>query len=352
MNNTKQEFLKKIKWSTVLHFVLALVLILLSASLLVTYAFSGSHSWAKRFAERSPYPVAVVQFTHALSFHELASNLASVKRFYENQDFSKIGLRVDFSTEDGQKRLKIREKEVLNKMVEDEAIKILSKERDIIVTKEMASQGVARKLEEYGSGKEVVENLDRLYGWTLQDFEEKVVLPSLFEEKLEESFAKEVDTTGSAKEKIENAKKMLASGKSFGDVAKEYSEGQTASNGGELGWFALEDLAPELRKPVALQNVGTPGDVIESSLGYHIIIVDETKKDKNKQLYKLKQIFARKEMFSDWLTEKMKKLPVMILSKDYYWDKENARVEFKSENLREFEKEIYQKTSGDATFFF
>jgi len=348
----KTELLKKIKWSTVLHFLLALLLVLFSASLLVTYAFRESHPWALRFSERSPYPIAVIQLTRTLSFRELSSNLASVKRFYENQDFSKIGLRVDFSTEEGAKRLKIREKEVLNKMVEDEAVKILAKERDIIVTKEMARQGVARKMEEYGSGKEVEKNLERLYGWSLLDFEEKVVLPSLFEEKLFESFTNEVDTTGAAKEKIENAKKLLVSGKSFSDVAKEFSEGQTASSGGELGWFALEDLAPELRKPVALQKVGISGDVIESNLGYHIVLVDEMKKDKDKQLYRLRQIFSRKEMFSDWLTQKMKKLPVWILSQDYYWDKDNARVEFKKEDLREFEKEIYKKTSGDAMFFF
>jgi len=344
--------MKKIKIATIVHLLSAVLLVVFSISLVLVYGFPHRNPWVSRFAEHSPYPLAIIQYTHGLTFQELTANMESVKRFYENQDFSQIGLRVDFSTDEGKERLKVREKEVLNKMVEDKAIEILAREKGITISKEMAKQGVTRKLEEYGSGEDVTKNLERLYGWSLDDFEEKIVLPSLYQEKLEQAYMKEVDTTGAAKGKIEKAKKLLSTGKSFEEVAKEFSEGQTASQGGELGWFTLEDLAPELRKPVALQKIGMPSDIVESSLGYHILYVDEIKKDKDKQLYKLRQIFARKKLFADWLTERLKQMHVTVLSPDYVWDKGTARIEFRSSELRDFEKEIYKKTNGDAMFFF
>jgi len=343
--------MKKIKWPTVWYGLLALGVVLFAASLPAVY-FLPRSSAVQSMVERMPYPVVVVGYRGVVTFRELAQNVQSIRRFYENQDFSKVGLRVDFSTDDGKRRLKVREKEVLNKMVEDESIMLLAKERGIFVSAEMARQGVARKLEEYGNGDKVTKDLERLYGWTLADFEEKVVLPGLYEEKLNESFLKEVDPVSGAKGKIEKAAEALRRGTAFTEVVKQYSEGQTAGAGGDLGWFALGDLAPELRSPVASQKVGIPGNAIESSLGFHILLVEESKKEKSGQLYRLKQIFTRKTTFADWLSEHMKDIPVWTLSPEYRYSKETARVEFKDSAWQQYEEELYKKASGDASFFF
>lgn len=344
--------MKKIRWSTMLYGCAALLLFIVVASLVVTYFVPHSNARVQSFVNRVPYPAVIVGYRGAFSFHELSQNLLSVKRFYENQDFSKVGLRVDFTTDDGQKRLKVREKEILNKMIEDEAIIVLSKKRGIFVSPETARQGVARKLEEYGDSKTVQSNLDRLYGWKLSDFEEKVVLPSLYQEKLNESFLKEVDPVTKAKEHIEQAAEALRGGAAFESVVKQYSEGQTADKGGDLGWFSLEDLAPELRGPVASQKVGNPGNVIESSLGFHIVLVQEMKKEKDTQLYRIKQIFARKNTFADWLSDQMKTLSIKVLDPDYQWNNSTARAEFRKAEWRQFEEELLKKAGGDAAFFF
>jgi parvulin-like peptidyl-prolyl isomerase len=299
-----------------------------------------------------PYPAVVIGYRDGFSFRTLAENMASIKRFYESQDFSQVGLRVDFSTKEGAERFKVREKEVFNKMIEDEAIMRLARDRGITVSDEMVKAGLQRKLEEYSSSLEVKQNLDKLYGWTIADFESKVVRPSLYSEKLNESFLQETDIASRAASKIEEAQKALQKGTSFADVAQQYSEGQTATDGGNLGWFTLSDLAPELRVPVAAQKIGVPGDVVESTLGFHIVMVEEKKKDAGKDLYRLRQIFTKKETFADWLTAQMKNLPILILSPEYVWNVDEARAEFKSQELRDLEKNIFDKTSGDALFFF
>lgn len=352
MSHSARSFLKKIRMSTLVYAALIVFILIFVASLIAVYVVSKPSAFVDRLKSAVPYPVAIVGYRDGITYLALSENMDSIRRFYEAQDFGKIGLRVDFSTTDGQKRFKVREKEVLNKMIEDEAIKQLAKERGIRVSADEAAQGVARKLEEYGSGDEVKKDLDRLYGWTLSDFEEKVVMPSLYQEKLQDSFVKEVDVASGAKEKIQLAQDALRAGKSFVDVSKQYSEGRTAQNGGELGWFASEDLASELRPSMLFQKIGVPGDVIESSLGFHILLIEEIKKEDSRQLYRLRQIFTRKVTFVDFLSEKMRGLSVFVLSSEYEWNAAEARVEFRMQELRDFEKNLFEKADGDAAFFF
>jgi parvulin-like peptidyl-prolyl isomerase len=344
--------LKKVRWSTIIYAMFSLAIVFFLASVVAIYALPRSIGALQTFAESSPYPLVVVDHREVIAFRDLSQNMASIKRFYESQDFSQVGLRVDFTTEEGQQRFKVREKEVLNKMIEDAAIIRLAQKRGLTVTDDDAAQSVRRQLEEYGSADEVTSNLERLYGWTLDDFQEKIVVPSLYKEKLMASFQKEIDTSSAAQKKIDVAQQSLRNGSDFSDVAKQYSDGQTAADGGELGWLSSDDLAPELRQSVASQKVGVPGGIIESSLGYHIVLVEELKKENDRQLYRVRQIFAKKVAFADWLTSQMKSLSVWVLSPEYHWNTDEARVDFKSQELRDFEKDLYKKTSGDALFFF
>ncbi len=344
--------LRKIRWSTFLYGLLGVLVVIMVIALSVTYFAPRKNAVVQSFVNQMPFPVVLVGYRENLSFHELSENTQSIKRFYENQDFSSLGIRIDFSTDEGKKRLQVRQKEILNKMLEDAAIMKLARDRDIFVSTEMARQGVARKLEEYGSKEEVRSDLERLYGWTMADFETKVVLPGLYEEKLNESFQKEVDPVSTAKTKIEKAAELLRSGQSFDEVVKQHSEGQTAEKGGDLGWFALPDLAPELRSPVALQKVGLPGSVIESSLGFHVVLVEEVKKEKDIQLYHIRQIFARKNTFADWLSNQMKGMSILVLDPLYYFDEETARIEFRKAEWKQYEQELYKRSSEDASFFF
>lgn len=325
---------------------------LLLLLLLFIYAVPNNIFQAEALRSELPFPIAVVSYRAAVSFGELADNTAAVRRFYENQDFSQIGLRVDFSTAEGKKRLKVREKEVLNKMLEDEAIEILAKGRGIRITEEAARNGLLRALEEYGSEVAVKENLARLYGWTLDDFQKKIVLPGLYEEKLVERFQEEVDIRGAARERIKAAEQALREKKSFADTAKEFSEGETAGEGGSLGWFSLSELAPELQNAVSSQAVGQAGEVVESSLGFHIVLVNEKKTEQDEDLYRLSQIFTPKMLFSDWLSAEMRNLAIFVWSPDYRYNAALAQVEFQSPEMRDFEKKIREEKNGDAVFSF
>jgi len=350
MKEVKKNILKRIHMSTFVFAILIFCIFFFIASLVLLYVLPGSGSVTNRLKSSFPYPLIVMDYRNVITFRVLASNMASVRRFYETQDFSKIGLRVDFSTEDGKKRFKIREKEVLNKMIEDLAIKKLASEQGIFVSSEEAKQSVARKLEEYGTGETVKQELDRLYGWTLADFEEKVVIPGLYQEKLEKEFTKNIiPDTEKVQEKALKAQEEIRAGTSFSEVGKKYSDDKNSEEG---QWFALTDILPELQPSLVKQAVGTTGDVIESRLGFHILLLKEQKKEDTKTLYLLKQIFVKKTTFSEYLSEQMKKMSVVVLVPEYTWDRESARIEFTDEGMKEFEQKLYETKDGDPAFFF
>lgn len=321
--------------------------------LVFAYMLPAENRVGETLRQRLPLPLVIVGYKHVITTQELGANMRSVRRFYETQDFSQYGIRIDFSTDEGKKRLRVREKEVLNKMLEDRMLALLAQEKGIVVTEEAARDGVRRKLEEYGGSEEAIRsNLERLYGWSLKDFEEKVVIPNLYEERLSEVFQKESDTRTQAEQRIREAREAIRNGASFEEAVEKYSEGRTREQGGELGWFAQADLAQELQRPVAAQKVGVIGDIIESDLGFHIIVVEETKKENGKVLYRLKQIFSKKTTVADWLTERMRASPPMLLSREYVWDATEARIEFKNADMQRFERDLMEKTEGNSLLLF
>lgn len=344
----KINLLERLPLKSLLWMVLSTLLALFVLASALVYFFPGLKA-SEKLGRLFPYPVASIGMTDFVTSRSLGEDMDSIRRFYESQDFSKIGLRIDFSTQEGRDRLKIREKDLLNKLLEDAAIKRVARESGIVVTPAEAQSGIEAKLKELGTGAQVEQSLSRLYGWTLSDFGEKVVLPSLYEEKLSEKFNKDDNGKKAAREKITAAAAALKKSKDFAAVAKEYSEGQTASEGGELGWFTTEDLAPDLQKPVSEARLRTPTEIVESSLGYHILYIEESKLQDGKRLYHLRQIFTKKPSFSEWLSGKMQKMPVRIYSREYEWDVKDAEVKFRSRDLQEAEKKLREKAAGDPS---
>lgn len=345
---------KKMKPLTIVYVAVIFVIAYILVIGILIYGFGVKNKITETTAKYFPYPAAVVNYKSFITASELNNNLQSVKKFYESQDFSQAGMRVDFSTEDGQKRLKMKEKQLLNKMIEDEAVEILARQNGIKITAEDVQQNVKRKLDEYGTGDSVKENLSKLYGWTLSDFEEKIVRPGLYGEELEKLIVSQNkdDFSEAAKGKIEKAKNELENKKDFSEAAKTYSDGLTAGEGGELGWFKKDQLISEVSQTAFSLKKGQKSDIIESVLGYHIIELEDKKTENGEDLAKIRQIFARKKNFADWLDEEIKKMKIYIPFRGCYWNKENGTAEFSDEEMKKFEKSIMENFQGDASVIY
>jgi parvulin-like peptidyl-prolyl isomerase len=348
--------IKKVKIKTVVYAFLIFLLVFFLGMMFLAYG-TNTKIGKKIVGEISrivPFPAVIINYTQIISLGEVQKNLASVKSFYENQDFSSSGLRVDFSTDAGKKRLKIKEKEVLNKMLEDRIIINLAEKRGILVTKDELNLSIEKKIKEYGGKREDTEKtLQKLYGWSFSDFENKIVLPSLYKEKLKKAITPEIADVAKAREKIALADKELKSGKDFSEVAVKYSEGFYAKDGGQIGWVSKKQLLPDLQAILFPENGNPKTDqVVESLLGFHIIEIEETKAKSTanpESMLKIRQIFVGKPTFASWLNQQMKSAVVFVPLSDYYWDKNSATIEFKDKDMIKFEKDNIQNPSGDIS---
>lgn len=87
--------------------------------------------------------------------------------------------------------------------------------------------------------------------------------------------AEDAAALAAAKAKAEDLLKQLHDGASFDDIAKKYSDGPSAADGGTLGTFERGKLAKELEDRTFAMKSGEITDVIRVKQGYTILRVDD-----------------------------------------------------------------------------
>ncbi|MCX8083815.1 MAG: peptidyl-prolyl cis-trans isomerase [Calditerrivibrio sp.] len=120
------------------------------------------------------------------------------------------------------------------------------------------------------------------------------------------------------KQKIEEAAKLLKSGRSFEEVAKTYSTGPEAENGGDMGVIDLESFPPVFDIVMKMK----PGDIskiISSEYGYHILLLKEIIPSENPSFEEIKDLLRDELLSTKWdqylenyVKEKMKDVKIEI----------------------------------------
>lgn len=78
--------------------------------------------------------------------------------------------------------------------------------------------------------------------------------------------------------KAEALRQRLLKGEDFAKLARENSQGPMAGEGGDLGWIVRATRMPsELIDAAFTQAKGAVGEVVESPIGYHIVLVTDTR---------------------------------------------------------------------------
>jgi peptidyl-prolyl cis-trans isomerase SurA len=129
------------------------------------------------------------------------------------------------------------------------------------------------------------EDIQKYYEEHKQDFirPEQVALRSI-----------EVNTAGKdateiadLRKKADTARKRIQDGEDFGEIAKRYSDGSTAKQGGYLGEYKRGELSKELEETVFKMKRNDLTDVMETKQGFLIIQVMEHYEENeiNEKLY-------------------------------------------------------------------
>jgi len=122
------------------------------------------------------------------------------------------------------------------------------------------------------------------------------------------------DEARSLYQKARDILSMIKSGKNFADLARKFSDGPGASEGGDLGVFKMSELNPEMAEIIKDLSAGDVSGPIIRPYGIRIIKVEEKDGGGEKSLEQVRNaiqaILYRKELdkkYSAWIKELRKK---------------------------------------------
>ena len=111
-----------------------------------------------------------------------------------------------------------------------------------------------------------------------------------------------------AKTFAESLVAQLNEGKSFEELAKTYSEGSEAKEGGEMGWIEKGQLVGAIDEKVFAMDQGQVTPLIQTSLGFHIFKVVEKQTSSEKPLDeirdKIQEVIFKERLrnrLEDWI---------------------------------------------------
>lgn len=78
-------------------------------------------------------------------------------------------------------------------------------------------------------------------------------------------------------EKIKMIQNELDKGKDFAEMAKEYSDGPSGKNGGNLGYFSRGSMVKPFEEAAFNLEVGEVSEPVKTKFGYHLIKVEDKK---------------------------------------------------------------------------
>jgi parvulin-like peptidyl-prolyl isomerase len=141
----------------------------------------------------------------------------------------------------------------------------------------------------------------------------RIIEADLLYSKLQDLFATRVPMTDEqvharhilleTEEEAQTVLAQLEAGEDFVSLAQELSTDEsTREDGGDLGWFPRGMMVPEFEEATFALQPGETSDIVQTSFGYHIILIEERDPDRELEPYLLERRQA--SALSDWLEER------------------------------------------------
>jgi len=87
----------------------------------------------------------------------------------------------------------------------------------------------------------------------------------------------EASVKDEAKRKVKDIQEKLTAGESFSELAKQFSEGPSKSQSGDLGFFEREKMVKPFADAAFALQTGEISDIVETDFGFHLIKVTDKK---------------------------------------------------------------------------
>ena len=296
----------------------------------------------KGYSEIVDYIVATVD-KEVITSSELKEKLAPVIEHYQ-----KI-----YSGEELDNQLKKAKEDILNQAIEEKILLINAENSKIEVTDEEIEKNIEESKKKFSTPEEFYTELKK-EGITLADLKERTksrIKISKFvklnilrdikitEEEITSSYKENKDSflvptqvkisqilikaseNNEAEKKTEEIFKKLESGEDFSALAKSYSEGPNASEGGDLGFVYIEQLQPQVKEALTELEVGQYTKPIRTPAGYQIIKLESKKLPQYAPISEVKDLIRKKlydlkvgEAYDNWMGNAKKDVEIVIFT--------------------------------------
>jgi parvulin-like peptidyl-prolyl isomerase len=154
--------------------------------------------------------------------------------------------------------------------------------------------------------------LRQVYGVSLDDYRELIVLPRLLEQRVKERLAERAPTVQpqvrvahilvANEETAAQLKTELDRGADFAALARQHStDSSNKEKGGDLDWFPRGIMAAEFERAAFSQAVDVVGPPVQTQFGWHLIKVLESSDSRPVAPALLEQV--RESAYDNWLKE-------------------------------------------------
>lgn len=145
------------------------------------YQNQWESDFAHRIAKVFPIPVASVGGS-VITLREYYADLDSIKAYFDSEEFKTA---MQQAGQDVPMVSNSERSQVLDRLIEEEIISLLAKERDIQISDEEVEKAINEEFVDAESTREEFEEyLKKNYAWTIDDFKKHVVYPILIERKI------------------------------------------------------------------------------------------------------------------------------------------------------------------------
>ena len=190
----------------------------------------------------------------------------------------------------------------ISRLLAAKLVEQVADELGVEVTKEDVQERRLELVNNFASEEEAEGEVQANYGWGLDTYMEKVVIPIIREEKVQEAFqtAESIEGVSSDLEEIrarhilfrieedgekdvvrQQAQEVLdriKAGEDFASLAQEFGSDATAEQGGDLGWFGAGVIVAPFEEAIFALEPGQLGEeLVETDFGFHIVRVDDAR---------------------------------------------------------------------------
>jgi len=251
----------------------AIVLLLIGLVALFTvgvYRLGWDGPMVKSVLKVVPLPVAMVN-GESLRYAELVEDAATLQRFFDQQ----VSDGADPSSVPSDQEII---QNAFDRLVYSTVMRQEADKYDLEVSKEDVKAEYGQLVVQMDGEDKVIEELDRLYGWSPEKFKAKILVPYLLQKKLGQVVSAGSDEAVTRRQTAEDVLAQLRDGADFSELAKQYSDDTVSgANGGDLDWFSRGMMVGPFEDTAFSLEPGVVSDLIETEFGLHIIVVDEIK---------------------------------------------------------------------------